>query len=171
MKKRKIYSLVLGSILLLAVFSVLIYAKPFSNTAKNSEKTEQKIEDEDSQTEFETPEDTEELDSGLDQDPEGFEGSDAEDIIDVGKIKLQVYYSTIYSLPNLPVQYATVILESEDGTIQRKGITNIRGRTTFRFLPTEHNYIIQICKDDTQIAEEFIAMKPDIKTNYAIAFF
>lgn len=171
MKKRKIYSLVLGSIILIAVFSIVIYAKPFSNPAKTFNNTEQKANNENSKTDIEKPKKTDEVENASNQDSNEPSEINTENEVKWGKVNVRVYYSTTSFLPNLPVQYAVVELESEDGTVQRKGVTNLQGRTTFRLLPTEHDYILKVSKDHIQISEELLVMDSDSKANYEIVFF
>lgn len=170
MERRNIYVIVLASIIILATFSAFIYARTFSEETSSND-IQEITDTENSKTKPETKDEKKE--SYEEYEPEDGENAevDTDNNIKYGKVNVQVYYSAQMFFPNIPVQFAVVKLESEDGTIQRQGFTNFRGRTTFRFLPTDQKYIVSVIKNENEISGEFIEMNSDIKANYEVVFF
>jgi len=63
-----------------------------------------------------------------------------------GKIDCEVTYEMRPWPKSYPLTGALLILESEDKTIKRVGITGFKGTQTFRFLPLEHEYKVTAFK-------------------------
>jgi hypothetical protein len=167
MINRKIVGIIVGSLILLIIFSVFVIAEITSDPDEEENESIIKNGKEDNQPEninqdeenqFENTENEENIDNS-DDSKEGF-----------GHINIKVFYDNGRYISYLPVQYAVVTIESEDGSIQRTGITNFRGHKTFRFLPLEHDYIVTISKKQSRSDEKLVVMSQDSRINYAIVY-
>lgn len=171
MKNKKMFSLAVGIILVIVAFSLLTSADSFSASSEKSNQVQENKIDNTSAPKSEEPMAVEEFDNKVNSDDEEPVKINEEKNVKLGKISIQVYYYNYYSfVPSVPVRYAIITVESDDGTVQRTGITNFFGHATFRFLPTEHDYLVKVSTKNIQTAEESIVMASNLKTNYAVIF-
>jgi len=173
MKNKKIFSLAVGIILVIVAFSLLTSADSFSASSEKLNQIEENNKDNTSQSTSEQPLNGDKLVNKLDYGSKEPVESNVTKNVKLGKISIQVYYYNYYggfSLPSIPARHTLITLESDDGTVQRTGITNFFGHATFRFLPTEHDYVIKVSTKTSQTIGENIVMDSNLKTNYAVIF-
>lgn len=159
MENTKIISILVTSLVIIGTFSLIFISNPFSTSVKDTNPIEENNGNNNinTQTESENSNDSENHDKTLDYNDGTSQG--------YGNIVIRVSYPVTTlngkSMLSIPVPFTRIYLESEDGTLLRIGITNLRGYKVFRFVPMDHDYVIKVHKKNYRNTETFTAMSTD----------